>query len=121
MVPLVVLQAAVVIDPAQSVKGKVRAVLCCCSPSALSSSFLLLPMSYCVLFLSLCRDGVVEQVVIDAFRMINPPGGMMGMSLQPTDPRQTTSNIGRSEGEEERVARQVAEAVLGQSWSVSNA
>jgi hypothetical protein len=35
-------------------------------------------------------------VVIDAFRMINPPGGMMGMSLQPTDPRQTTSNIGIS-------------------------
>lgn len=34
------------------------------------------------------------QVVIDAFRMISSPGGMMGMSLQPTDPRQTTSNIG---------------------------
>lgn len=47
--------AAVVIDPVQSVKGK---------------------------------------VVIDAFRMISQPGGMMGMSLQPTDPRQTTSNIG---------------------------
>lgn len=32
--------------------------------------------------------------MIDAFRMISPSGGMMGMSLQPTDPRQTTSNIG---------------------------
>jgi hypothetical protein len=36
----------------------------------------------------------LSQVVIDAFRMINPPGGMMGMTMQPTDPRQTTSNIG---------------------------
>lgn len=47
--------AAVVIDPIQSVKGK---------------------------------------VVIDAFRLIGGQGGMMGMIAAPTEPRQTTSNIG---------------------------
>ncbi|CAE7533375.1 Psmd14, partial [Symbiodinium microadriaticum] len=47
--------AAVVIDPIQSVKGK---------------------------------------VVIDAFRLIGGQGGMMGMAMAPTEPRQTTSNIG---------------------------
>jgi 26S proteasome regulatory subunit N11 len=46
---------AVVVDPVQSVKGK---------------------------------------VVIDAFRMIAGQGGMMGMMAMPTEPRQTTSNIG---------------------------
>ncbi len=52
---LVSLQVAVVVDPVQSVKGK---------------------------------------VVIDAFRMIAGQNQMMMISFPPTEPRQTTSNVG---------------------------
>ena len=38
-------------------------------------------------------QSVKGKVVIDAFRMI-PDGGMMGMLMPQTEPRQTTSNVG---------------------------
>ena len=39
-------------------------------------------------------QSVKGKVVIDAFRLIGGQGGMMGMIAAPTEPRQTTSNIG---------------------------
>lgn len=88
---------AVVVDPIQSVKGKVRMCDCC------KALYIIILIYICILHLDImdleCIMDIMFitvvlllfffQVVIDAFRLINANMMVLGH-----EPRQTTSNLG---------------------------